>query len=288
MVTGPIILSKAVEDLNTLAAAVVTTIPGLPTGAGISECPTGSACLPAQAVSGSSGLGVSGTSLDFSALAGVFVEILAIMSMAALVGILLIAVVANRADPDPTGRRPQSVYYFVVSFVTIMTSIFGSAVFVASILWLTAGHSASADHSISQLLLVSALVLAVSTTLFRLHLRRGLALARADSSNSNPSHRVGQSYVSIVAFVSILVLLVTSIFAIYLIFAVVSPSTFGSFGGRSISVRLLLELIYLALVAAAVLWSHSSLLTPRLGIFSKIVIPPSTPNGGLDTIAPPA
>jgi hypothetical protein len=226
--------------------------------------------------------------VDISSLAGVLVEILAIMSMAALVGIVIIAVVANRADPDPTGRRPQSVYYFVVSFVTIVTSIFGSALVVASILWLTAGHSSSADHPIAQLLLVSALIFVVSTGAFEIHLRRGLVLARADSASPNPSHRVGQSYISVVSFVSILVLLVTTIAAIYLIFAVASPSTFGSFGGRSVSVRFLLESIYLALVAVAVLRSHSSLLTPRLGLFSRSVGPLTPPSGGPGTTLPPA
>jgi hypothetical protein len=206
-------------------------------------------------------------STGIASLVGVVVEILAIASLAALVGIIIIAVVANRADPDSTGRRPQSVYYFVVSFVTITTSIVGSALFVASLLWLTAHHPSSANHSIARLMLVSALIFAVSAILLVVHLRRGLVLARADALPSNPSHRVGQSYVSVVAFVSTLALLLTGVVTIYLLFALAAPGTFGSAGGRDGSVRILVESLYLAVVAVVVLWTHGSLLTPTLGLF---------------------
>ncbi len=202
-----------------------------------------------------------------SSIASVLIEIIAVASLAALVGIIIIAIVANRADPDPTGRRPQSVYYFVVSFVTLTTAILGSALFVVSLLWLTAHHSSSANHSIARLMLVSVLILAVSALLLIVHLRRGLQLARASDSPANPSHRIGQSYISVVAFVSILTLLITGVLTIYLIFSIAAPGTFGAAGGRSGSTRILVEMLYLAVVAIIVLWSHGSLLTPRLGLF---------------------
>lgn len=234
-----------------------SSVPGLSTGSSSSE---GIA---------NSGSGFVGSTLGLSSLAGALVELVAVVAMTALVGILIIAVVANRADPDPTGRRPQSVYFFVVSFVTIATAIAGSALVVAAILWLTAHHSSSADNAIDRLLLVSILITLVSLLLLTLHLRRGLILARADSSSSSPSRRVGQSYVSVVAFVSILVLLVASIVSIYLIFSLAAPSTFGSFGGRGSAARILVESVYLAAVALFVIWRHSSLVTPGLGIFSN-------------------
>jgi hypothetical protein len=197
--------------------------------------------------------------------------------MAALVGIIIIAVVANRADPDPAGRRPQSVYFFVVSFVTITTGIFGSALFVAALLWLTAHHSSSAGHSIARLMLVSALIFAISLWFFVSHLRHGLSLARAEGGPSGPSRRVGQSYITVVSFVSILALLLTGVLTIYLLFAVASPTTFGSFGGRSDSVRILIESLYLGLVAVLVLWTHGSLLSPRLGLFGRAARPADNP-----------
>jgi hypothetical protein len=280
--------------MDLLVAASVTTIPTLPTGGSLSVCPTGAACASTPIV-GSSGSGLGfgsspvGSSVGLASLAGALVEILAVLSMTALIGIVIIAVVANRAEPDPTGRRPQSVYFFVVSFITIVTAIVGSAVILASALWLTAGHTPSAGHSIARLLLAGALVFVVSVGLFVTHLRRGLSLARAAGATVDPSHRIGQSYVSVVAFVSILVLLVTGVLSIYLLFAIASPATFGSFGGRSVSVRILVESVYLAVVAVVVLWTHGSLLTPRLGVFgrqSRPVDPPSPATGGPATTVP--
>ena len=218
---------------------------------------------------GNGGSDLAGSALGLSTVIGALVEIVAIVGMAALVGILIIAVVANRADPDPTGRRPQSVYFFVVSFITITTAIAGSSLIVAALLWLTVHHSPSASHEIDRLLLISILITFVSLLLLTIHLRRGLILARADASSSSASHRVCQSYVSIVAFVSILVLLVAAIISIYLVFAIAAPSTFGSFGGRGSATRILIESMYLSAVAVFVIWKHSSLITPRLGIFSS-------------------
>ena len=280
--------------MSTLAAVVTTTttFPGFPSGGSLPDCTTAAQCLSSgsgQIVEGGgSGMSVSSSSgLAIGSFAGTLVEILAIASMAALVGIIIIAVVANRADPDPTGRRPQSVYYFVVSFVAITTAIVGSALFVASLLWLTAHHSSSTDHAVDRLMLVSALIFLVGTGLLVSHLRRGLALARAEGTPAGPSHRIGQSYVSIVAFVSILVLLVIGVFTIYLLFAIASPATFGSFGGRSDSVRILLESVYLDAVAIIVLWTHGSLLTPRLGLFRRGHSDPTVPPGGESSIPLP-
>ncbi len=271
--------------MSNLPVTVATTISGVSTGGTIPGCPTGTQCFPNQVAEGSNGLGIGTSSGAFAPLAAVLIEVLAIASMAALVGIIVIAIVANRADPDPTGHRPQSVYFFVVSFVTITTSIVGSALVVAALLWQTANHPPSASHSIARLLLLSALVFAVSVGLFVIHLRRGLTLARAGASASNPSLRVGQSYVSVVAFVSVLALLVTGILTIYLIFAIAAPGTFGSFGGRSASVRLLVESVYLAAVAMVVIWTHGSLLTPRLGILARRS-DPTTHDGAPPTTVP--
>lgn len=245
--------------------AVTTTISGLVTNGSVPGFSTGSSTQ----ILGNGGSGLTSSTLGLSSLAGALIEIVAVVAMTALVGILIIAVVANRADPDPTGRRPQSVYFFVVSFVTITTAIAGSALIVAALLWLTARHSPSANHGIDRLLLVSALITLVSLLLLTLHLRRGLILARADNSSLSPSRRVGQSYVSVVAFVSILVLLVASIVSIYLVFAIAAPATFGSFGGRGSAGRVLVESVYLAAVAVFMIWRHSSLVTPGLGIFSN-------------------
>ncbi len=130
------------------------------------------------------------------------------------------------------------------------------------------------------------LITVVSAVLLSVHLRRGLVLARAHGSGSSPSQRVGQSYVSVVAFVSVLVILATSILSIYLVFAIASPATFGSFGGQGWAIRILIESVYLAVVAAFVVWRHSSLLPPGLNIWGRTTGDPG-PVGPTSVGGPP-
>jgi hypothetical protein len=227
-----------------------------------------------------------------ASIASALVEAMAVAVMIALVGVVIIAVVANRSEPDPTGRRPQSVYFFIVSFVTITVAISGSAIIVASLLGLSASHPSSVGKVLVRLLLVSVLITAVSLLLLAVHLRRGLLLARADDSVLSPSRRIGQSYVSVVAFVAIMVVLVMAVVSIYLLFSIAAPGTFGSFGGRAWATRILIETLYLGVVAAYVLWRHSSLLSPKLAILGRTVSGPpssgSAPPEGLPQFAPPA
>ena len=271
--------------MSSILSTVPTTIPGFPTSSGVPGFPTGGNFTPTPNL-GSGGSGFVSSTLGLSSIAGALFEVFAVLVMMAFVGII-IAVVANRADPDPTGRRPQSVYFFVVSFITITTAITGSALVVGSILLLTAHHPSSTDHALTRLLLFSALLTVVSEFLLFVHLRRGLILARADTSPTSPSKRVGQSYVSAVAFVAILVFLVSIVVSIYLLFALAAPTTFGSFGGTGWAVRILVETAYLALVAVFVVWRHSMLLAPGLNIFGGRAVDSSSFGSPTNGMEPP-
>ncbi len=219
--------------------------------------------------------------LGLASLAGIVVDVLAIMILLALVGVLVIVVVANRADPDPSGRRPQSVYFFAVSFVTITTSIIGSTVVVWALVQLIGGHSGSITNSVARTAVLGGLVTLASLLLLVTHLRRGVALTRADGPSPNPSRRVGQSYVSAVAFLAVLSLLMVTVLGVYLIFAIAGPGVFGSFGGQTAALRTLVVAIYLGWVAVLVLWSHRNLVTPGLSFFDKSVeVTASSPSSG--------
>ena len=177
--------------------------------------------------------------------------------------------VSNRADPDPTGRRPQSVYFFAVSFVTLLTSVVGSVVVVSAAARLIGSHPSSINNSVARTLVLGGLITLVSVVLLIVHLNRGLELALADDDLASPSRRVSRSYVSAVAFVFVLVLLVTTVTAAYLIFAIGGPGIFGSFGGRTAAVRLLVDTVYLGVVAAVILFTHRGLVPPGLRIFGE-------------------
>ena len=263
-----------------IAGVVPTTIPSYAgSGTLVPSIQGGSSVVPFQ--SGGSNVFVSPSpGLSLSTLAGIFLELFAVLVVLSLVGIFVIVVVANRADPDPSGRRPQSVYYFAVSFVALATTILGSAVVVAGVVVLVGNHSNSVMNASARAIVFGALVTLISIFLLVLHLRRGLALARADREFQGPSQRVGQSYVSAVAFVSVLSILVLGVFSVYLIFALAGPGVFGSLGGRSDTVRVLIVAAYLLAAAATVLWTHRKLVKPELDLFGRgVELAPDPPGG---------
>jgi hypothetical protein len=210
-------------------------------------------------------------------IASIVVEILALFIGVAIIGLFIIIVVANRADPDATGRRPQSVYFFAVSFVTLVTTIIGSIVIVFSLVDLIGHHSPGIGNAVARAVVIGGLITVLSGALLRIHLRRGVALVGADPAS--PSRRVAQSYVSGVAFLSVLILLVVSILAVYLLFALGGPGVFGSFGGRTPALRDLIDAVYIGLVAVTVLLTHRNLVTPGLQFFGG----GNGPRGGRET-----
>ncbi len=213
-----------------------------------------------------------------------------VLILVAVVGVFVIIVVANRADPDPSGRRPQSVFLFAVSFVTITTSIIGSFVVVAALVQLVGTHSSDITNSVARAAAVGGLLTVVSLTLLVVHLRRGLVLARADVGSPSPSRRVGQSYVSAVAFVAILSVLFTTVFSVYVLFSLVDPSVFGSLGGRTSAARVFVISVYLGVAAGLALRTHRNLIPPVLDIFDRGtggVGPLGTPPARVPPLGPP-
>ena len=153
-----------------------------------------------------------------------------------------------------------------MSFVTLAATVLGSAVVVSGVVVLVGTDSHSLSNPAARAILFGGLVTIISVFLLTLHLRRGLALARADR---NPRARPSASVkdFSSVAFVSVLSLLVLGVFSVYLIFAIAGPGLFGSLGNRSDSVRVLIVAAYLCVVAATVLWTHRKLVKPDLDLF---------------------
>ena len=209
-----------------------------------------------------------GSFVGIAGIVGIVVEVLALFFFMAIIGLVIIIVVANRADPDPSGRRPQSVYYFAVSFVTLVISIVGSIVVFVSLIQLIGHHSPGIGNATARSVVLGGLVTIASLVLLRPHLRRGVDLV--GSEVTNPSRRVAQSYVSAVCFLSILILLVTTIFVAYLIFVLAGPGVFGSLGGRTPAFRALLDALFVGAVAGFVLYTHRNLVSPGLQWFRPI------------------
>ncbi len=159
---------------------VPTTIPNYVTGGSlVPSIQGGSSGVGLQ--NGGSNVFVSPSpGLSLSTFVGLIFELLAVLVVLSPVGVFVIIVVANRADPDPSGRRPQSVYYFAASFVALTIAILSSAVLVSGAVVLVGNHSNSVMNSAARAIVVGGLATLISLYLLAVHLRRGLVLARAD------------------------------------------------------------------------------------------------------------
>jgi len=209
---------------------------------------------------------VVGGNTGLSSLAGLLVGILVVVLAFAVVGVFVIVVVANRAEPDPRGRRPFTVYFFAISFVTLWTAVVGSVTVVTGLVQLIGAHSGyhgSSLHPIGDQAARSAalggLVTLVSVATMIFHLKKGMAFASDEGSQGGPSRRVAQSYVSAVSFISVLLGIGAIVFSIYAIFQIAGPGIFYSYGGRVPTLRYLIDALYILLVAVLILMTHRKL-----------------------------
>jgi hypothetical protein len=214
----------------------------------------------------------SGAGSIVSVLA-VLVSVLEFLSIASFVGVLIIAVVANRAEPDPSGRRPQSVYCFAVSFVTILLAVFSATLGMVAIVSMIGSNGS--DMPATRLAVIALLFLLVSLGLLLTHLRRGVDLAVSSESPASPSTRVGQSYVAAISFIAVLIVILMSVTAVYLALNLISPSVFGVPGGRGSITRVLVDVAFLGACALAILRTHRNLIPPGFHLLRDRPLPSS-------------
>jgi hypothetical protein len=205
----------------------------------------------------------------------------------AVVGIFVIVVVANRAEPDPTGRRPLAVYYFAVSFLTLFAALFGSFGIVLGLVQLIGGHGGAVagvgsaapavsglpalpgipepvaagvlhpvGDAVARTAVVSGIVLVVAAAVLFVHLRRGLAVSGRADPRLGPVGRVGQTYIAATAFTALVIAVVSVVVTSYELARIVAPGVFEVPGPRVDTLRPLLAAAYLALAALAVLLTH--------------------------------
>jgi hypothetical protein len=231
----------------------------------------------------SSPLSSGGLSILPAALLSIFGVFFALI---ALVGIFVVVVVANRAEPDPTGRRPLAVYYFAVSFFTLFASLFGSFVIVYGLVQLIGSHGGGqggppsihpVGDAVARLAIVGGIVTVVALVVLVVHLRRGLDLSGHADPHTGPIGRVAQSYVAAVSFVSILITVVSIVIALYETVRIIAPGVFEVQQTRVETLRPMLAAAYLALAALAVLMTHIHILPPDVRHISGTMTPPVSP-----------
>jgi hypothetical protein len=200
-------------------------------------------------------------------LAGVLVFFLVL----AVVGIFVVVVVANRADPDPAGRRPLVVYYFAVSFFAVFATLFGSFGVIDALVQLIGNHAATSGlalhpigDAVARAAVVSGIFVVIGATLLTTHFPRGLALAEGADSRRGPAGRVAQSYVAAVTFVAVFIASGAAVVLVYQVVQILGPGVFELSGTRVDALRVVLGALYLVLAAGIVAAFHVSLLPPDL------------------------
>ena len=174
--------------------------------------------------------------------------------------VLIIVVVANRAEPDPRGLRPHSVYLFGMSFVTLQLAFAGSVLIMTALFSLIAPHYSPMGNGVAREVVIGALFVVIAGSVWVLHLRRGIETANGDSGPVQPNTRVMNSYAGVVAFVFLLELVFSFGIAVYLVLALIAPGVFGSIGSsRSGTLSLLLDLVYIMVASAIILMIHANL-----------------------------
>jgi hypothetical protein len=201
------------------------------------------------------------TGPTINAAGGVFAGLaIALALFSAVFLVLIILIVANRSEPDPRGMRPQSVYLFGMSFVTLQLTFGGSVLIMTALFSLIAPHDNPMGNAVTREVVIGALFVVIAGTVWVLHLRRGIDTASGDSGTVRPNTRVMNSYAGVVAFIYLLELIVSFGIAIYLLLALIAPGVFGSVGSsRSGTLALLLDLVYIMVASAIILMIHANL-----------------------------
>ena len=201
--------------------------------------------------------------------------LLAALSLGPIITYIII-VVANRADPDPSGKRPMAVYLFGGAFLTLWLTVLGLFLIVESLIGLigtTYAYNPGVQHPVGdaafRTIFVGLLLVVFAGGAHVVHRRRGLQLAASEEDPSSPTKRVGRSYVAILSFLSVLVVVVLLIVISYLVATLIAPGIFDYHGSTTSMVKVICDLSFLALLFAAIFVVHQRLAPAPLRLFAK-------------------
>lgn len=229
------------------------------------------------------------------ALSGLFTIVFLVIAVILLIPLLIgavfvVVVVANRAEPDPSGRRPALVYSLGVAFLTLFTTLFATTAFVAALCRLigsgprsaavsalfSAGSSGGSHRhplgdSVARQAVLSALVAIIAGVVCWLHARAAARAAEPVAIGIDPLARVRSSYVAAVSFVAVFLVVGSVVVVVYDIIRGIAPGVFNASGhaGSVEVLRSLIPALYLALAAGAILLAHLRSAPPpfRPGVF---------------------
>jgi hypothetical protein len=196
--------------------------------------------------------------------------LLIVLASAGSIVTYIIIVVANRAEPDPTGKRTSAIYHVGTAFLTLWIEIAGVITFFATLFGLIgAGGKTYGSSDVHPLLdatvrgLTIGLILSIVGGLVTLtHRGKAVELAESDSSEASPARRIVRSYAAVVTFISVLVMVVTVLVGLWSVLGLIAPGIYET-GSRTLDLRTLLDEATVLAVFAWVLSTHRRLVGAR-------------------------
>lgn len=198
------------------------------------------------------------------AIVGTYVSVLVLLIVLASVGSIvtyIIIVVANRAEPDPTGNRTSAIYHAGTAFIALWLEIAGVITIFVTLFGLIGARTSTsfstevhplADSTIRGISIGLLLSIVGGYTALT-HRSKAIDLATGDESAASPSKRIVRSYAAVVSFISVIVVVVTLLLFLWAILGLIAPGVYQT-GGRTADLRLLLDE---ATVLAVFSWTFS-------------------------------
>ena len=204
------------------------------------------------------------------AIVGTYVSALVLLSVLASVGSIvtyIIIVVANRAEPDPSGNRTSTIYHVGTAFIALWLEIAGViTIFVTLFNLIGAGNAVSYSGAVHPLrdstirgITIGLLLSIIGGYTALTHRVKAIELANNDEVVASPSKRVVRSYAAVVSFVSVIVVVITSLALLWAVLGLVAPGVYET-GSRTNDFRLLLDEATVVAVFSWVFSTHRGLL----------------------------
>jgi hypothetical protein len=211
---------------------------------------------------------ISGAIIGSVALVYIALLFLLFIAGAGSIIAFVIVVIANRADPDPSGKRPMAAYLFGGSFLSLWIAYVGSILVVEALVSLLQSVTPS-TNTVARIVAVGFIMVLVGGVAHMFHRQRGLALAESESDPSSPTKRVMRSYVAAVSFISVFIVLMSTMVLGYLIFQLVAPGVFGASGSRADTLSSILDSVYIVGATAFIFSTHQALAPAALRLLPR-------------------
>jgi hypothetical protein len=207
------------------------------------------------------------------AIVGTYVTVLVLLSVLASVGSIvtyIIIVVANRAEPDPSGNRTSAIFHVGTAFIALWLEIAGViTIFVTLFGLIGAGGKVYFSTEIHPLgdstirgITIGLLLSIVGGYTALTHRAKAIDLASNDAFEASPSKRVLRSYAAVVSFICVIVVVITSLAVVWSVLGLIAPGIYQT-GARTGDIRLLLDEATVLAVFSWVLATHRHLMGVR-------------------------